>query len=267
MACAGACRAPWTLRRAGSRPASRLGVRWLGGRRRWPSWVLGGHRHVERHDHGEQRPGVVRAVGQFHLHQVAEACQGCGDGEAVSAQPAEFEAAGGEPAVAVGDDGGLVVQHPPWLACWYDHPALLGQVRVFGLRLALPAIAQWLLGLVASNISSTSVNPPSRLTMAVSCCLQRAGSAYAGREPAYRGQPARCGTGGLAASDGAGMDPAGRPVPRDPAGRGDLSLVRNPPGSPGDHPRGRGDYRLRLVRERPTAGPPPRARGLLRHLG
>jgi hypothetical protein len=65
-------------------------------------------------------------VGQLHLDQVAEARQGILHVRARRAQPAELQAAGGEP-VTVADEGGVVVQHPPRLVCWCDHPALLGQ--------------------------------------------------------------------------------------------------------------------------------------------
>jgi hypothetical protein len=90
---------------------------------------------------GEQRPRTVQAVGQFQLHELAQACQGLLDGAVVGAQPAQFQAAGGEPTVTVWDDGGLVVQDPPWLACWRDHLALLasggGAFRLPGSRLLI----------------------------------------------------------------------------------------------------------------------------------
>lgn len=72
-------------------------------------------------------------MGQVHRDQVVEPREGLLEVAAVRAERAEFEAAGGEP-VAVADEGGLIVQHPPRLVCGRDDPTFLrsggGVVRI-----------------------------------------------------------------------------------------------------------------------------------------
>jgi hypothetical protein len=73
--------------------------------------LLVGHGHLERYDHGVQRPSTVGATGQFHLDQVAEAGEGLFEVAAGGAEPAELEAAGGV-LVAVADEGGNATSGP-----------------------------------------------------------------------------------------------------------------------------------------------------------